>query len=127
MTGNELGNDRAITKKFEISYQSNRMGIRLEKNMCKAVKSHNIPSEGIIKGSIQIPGDGNPIVLLNDHPTIGGYPKIATVILTDINKIAQLPRGSSFLFELVTITEAENIYIKSMMEINKKIKNINYI
>ena len=62
-------------KTFRVSNTLNRMGIRLEDNPCKAIKSYNIPSEGIIKGSIQVPGDGNPIILMNDHPTIGGYPK----------------------------------------------------
>ena len=96
--------------KFIIGKNSNRMGIRLENNVCKSVISQNISSEGIIKGSIQVPGDGNPIILLNDHPTIGGYPKIAIVILADIHKIAQFTVGTSFIFKQVTITEAELIY-----------------
>ena len=88
-------------KSFKIGNNSNRMGVHLKENICQPVKSYNIPSEGIIKGSIQVPGDGNPIVLMNDHPTIGGYPKIAIVILSDLAKIAQLPIGSFFKFKKV--------------------------
>lgn len=111
-------------RSFRVSNSSNRMGVRLYNNICKAVISHNIPSEGIIKGSVQVPGDGNPIVLLNDHPTIGGYPKIATVILTDIHKLAQLPMGSNFFFELISLDEAEYLYIDSMLEMERKFISI---
>jgi allophanate hydrolase subunit 2 len=100
------------------------MGVRLAGNICKAIKSHNIPSEGIIKGSIQVPGDGNPIILMNDHPTMGGYPKIAIVILTDLSKIAQLPIGSQINFKQITLKEAEILYKDKIFNFNKQIKNI---
>jgi len=115
-----------FNSQFKISNSSNRMGIRLTNNICKAAKSHNIDSEGITKGSIQIPGDGNPIVLINDHPTIGGYPKIAIVILSDLSKISQLPIGSAFNFKEVSIKEAENLFYNKIKKNNnffKKIKN----
>ena len=98
-------------KNFYVSKTTNRMGVRLEGNIIKAIKSHNIASEGIIKGSIQVPGNGDPIVLMNDHPTIGGYPKIAIVILSDLVKLAQLPVGTNFNFQEVSISEAENILL----------------
>ena len=59
------------------------MGMRLEGQKLENKTNKNISSEGITKGSIQIPGDGQPIILLSDHPTIGGYPKIANVITTE--------------------------------------------
>lgn len=111
---------------FFISNTLNRMGIRLMGNSCKAIKSHDIPSEGIISGSIQVPGDGHPIVLMNDHPTIGGYPKIAIVILADIEKIAQFPAETSVYFKLISLREAELIYKKSIADFNKKISNIKH-
>ena len=114
--------NKFFNKPFTISNSTNRIGIRLRGNIIKSIKSHDISSEGVIKGSIQVPGDGNPIVLLNDHPTIGGYPKIATVILSDIAKIAQLPIGSSFYFKEISIKEAENIYFKKLID-SKKIIN----
>ena len=113
-------------KPFKISNNLNRMGIRLEGNLCKAIKSHDIISEGIIKGSIQIPGDGNPIILMNDHPTIGGYPKIAIVILADLSKVAQLPIGCNINFKLITLREAEKIYKIKMKKFKKKIKEIKF-
>ena len=75
--------------------------------------------------SLQVPGDGNPIVLLNDHPTIGGYPKIGIVILADLAIIAQLPIGSKFKFEKTSLIKAEEIYKKNIKNLNKilKIKN----
>ena len=113
-----------LNNPFIISNTSNRMGIRLVGNICKAIKSHNIASEGIVKGSIQVPGDGNPIVLMNDHPTIGGYPKIATVILSDLSKIAQLPSGSKVLFKKILISESELLYKNKVNNFNKLLDDI---
>ena len=101
-----------FSETFTVSNSSSRMGIRLEGCKVKSIKSHDIASEGIIKGSIQVPGNGNPIILMTEHPSIGGYPKIATVILTDIGKIAQLPFGEKITFSEVSLIEAENIYKK---------------
>ena len=72
--------------------------------------SKNIRSEGIIKGSIQIPGDGQPIVLLSDHPTIGGYPKIANVITADYDKLVQKIPGTTIQFKLVDLPIAEKAF-----------------
>ena len=69
-----------------------------------------LASEGIIKGSIQVPGDGNPIVLTSEHPTIGGYPKIATVLISDLFKFVQLEEGSEINFEEVDIKLGEKLY-----------------
>ena len=102
-----------FSKTFKISNLSNRIGIRLEGYPIKSIKSHDIDSEGITKGSIQIPGNGEPIILMADHPSIGGYPKIATVIMADIAKLAQMQFGTNFIFKEVTLSEAENIYIES--------------
>ena len=116
-----------FNNKFLISNSTNRMGVRLEGNIIKATKSHNISSEGIIKGSIQIPGNGDPIVLINDHPTIGGYPKIANVILSDIATLSQLPPRTLFNFKEVTLSEAENIYKKNKLLFNNKLHEISKI
>ena len=97
-------------KHFTISNTTNRMGVRIEGNKISSVKSHNIASEGIVKGSIQVPGNGDPIILMAEHPAIGGYPKIATVILADIPRIAQFTIGAQFNFKEVTLIEAERIF-----------------
>ena len=70
----------------------------------------NKKSEGLIKGVIQVPTDGNPIIMLSDHGTIGGYPKIGVVISADYDKLVQLPPNSKIKFKLVELNEAEKIY-----------------
>ncbi len=109
-----------FSESFVISNSSNRIGIRLEGSTINSIKSHDIASEGIIKGSIQVPGSGNPIIVMTDHPTTGGYPKIATVILADIPKVAQLPFGQKIIFEEVSLADAEKIYKKE----NKSFKSL---
>ena len=70
----------------------------------------NIRSEGLIKGVIQVPADGNPIIMLSDHGTIGGYPKIAVVISADYDRLTQLTPGSKIKFKPVELSEAENLF-----------------
>ena len=70
----------------------------------------NIKSEGLIKGVIQVPPDGNPIIMLSDHGTIGGYPKIAIVISADYDRLTQLTPGSKIKFKSVELNEAERLY-----------------
>ncbi len=111
-----------FSKKFKISKNINRVGIRLIENPVKPTISSNIDSEGIIKGSIQVPGDGNPIVLTAEHPTIGGYPKIATVLIADLFKLVQLQEGSEFNFKEVEINVGENLYF-DFLKIIKSIHN----
>ena len=119
--------NKFLNHPYKISHQSNRMGIRLSNNPINSIISHDIYSEAIIKGSIQVPANGDPIVLLNDHPTIGGYPKIATVILSDISKLAQYPVGTEFFFKKITLEESEKIFLKKINKLKKdllKIKSI---
>ena len=111
-----------FSEKFKISKNINRVGIRLIDNPVKPTISSNIDSEGIIKGSIQVPGDGNPIVLTAEHPTIGGYPKIATVLIADLFKLVQLQEGSEFNFKEVEINVGENLYF-DFLKIIKSIPN----
>ncbi len=111
-----------FSKKFKISKNINRVGIRLIENPVKPTISSNIDSEGIIKGSIQVPGDGNPIVLTSEHPTIGGYPKIATILIADLFKLVQLQEGSEFNFKEVEINVGENLHF-DFLKIIKSIPN----
>jgi len=96
---------RFLNQKYQISSQSDRMGIRLEG---KKLKPYNdgIISEGIALGAIQVPPDGQPIVLMRDRQTIGGYPKLGTVLSTDIEKIAQAMPGQKIQFHLSDIKTA---------------------
>ena len=117
-----------FSKDYKITNLTDRMGMRLEGCAIKNTVSTNIRSEGITKGAIQVPADGKPIILLTDHPTIGGYPKIANVISADYHLLAQKIPGEKILFQNVELHEAEQLYrehLNSISEIIKNIKEIN--
>ena len=103
-------------KEFTVTKLSDRMGMRLEGVNIKNDVDTNIKSEGIIKGVIQVPADGNPIIMLSDHGTIGGYPKIGVVISADYDKLVQLPPGSKVKFKEIELTEAEMLFKLYEME-----------
>ncbi|WP_415409208.1 biotin-dependent carboxyltransferase family protein [Staphylococcus agnetis] len=95
--------------KFTVSDSSDRMGYRLKGPSIKPSESADIISEPVALGSIQVPNDGNPIILLNDRQTVGGYTKIATVIDSDIVDVIQKRPGETIQFEWVTFNEANEI------------------
>ncbi len=76
-------------------------------------------SEGICLGAIQIPADGQPIVLMNDRQTIGGYPKIGSVIAEDTARLAQMSAGSCVQFESVSIEQAHNIHVLTQARLRR--------
>jgi len=86
------------------------MGMRLEGQKIKNIVNTNIKSEGLLKGVIQIPADGNPIIMLSDHGTIGGYPKIGVVISADYDRLVQLPSGSKIKFKEIELLNAETLF-----------------
>jgi 5-oxoprolinase (ATP-hydrolysing) subunit C len=96
-----------LDSEWRISATSDRMGYRLEGPVIKHLHGHNIVSDGTVDGSIQVPGNGAPIVLMPDRGTSGGYPKIATVISADLGRFAQIPAATGFRFKAVPMTEAQ--------------------
>lgn len=96
-----------LDEEWKISPTSDRMGYRLEGPAITHLHGHNIVSDGTVLGSIQIPGNGAPIVLMPDRGTSGGYPKIATVCTADFGRFAQMKAGKPFRFKAVTIREAQ--------------------
>ena len=102
--------DDFFSKEYKVTKLTDRMGMRLEGVKLENIVNKNIKSEGITKGSIQVPGDGQPIILLSDHPTIGGYPKIANVITADYDKLVQKTPGTIIKFKLVNLAVAENAF-----------------
>jgi biotin-dependent carboxylase-like uncharacterized protein len=92
---------------WKISATSDRMGYRLEGPTIKHLHGHNIVTDGTVNGSIQVPGNGQPIALMMDRNTSGGYPKIATVITADLGRFAQIPAGKGFRFAAVGMAEAQ--------------------
>lgn len=111
-------------KEFTISKLSDRMGMRLEGVNIKNIVNSNIKSEGLVKGTIQVPADGNPIIMLSDHGTIGGYPKIGVVITADYDKIVQLSPGSKIKFQEIELTDAETLFKLYEMETQNLISQI---
>ena len=91
---------------FAISHLSDRMGLRLEGKAVEHAGSFDLISDGNAHGAIQVPGSGQPIVLMADRGTTGGYPKIATVIGADLPLLGRLPPGAELRFKAVTQTEA---------------------
>ena len=116
-----------FSKNYKITNLTDRMGMRLEGSTIKNTVSTNIRSEGITKGAIQVPADGQPIVLLTDYPTIGGYPKIANVISADYDLLIQKTPGEEISFKCVTLQKAEKIYKEYQTSISKIIKDIKEI
>ena len=105
-----------FNKVFTVSKLSDRMGMRLEGPNIENIVDTNIKSEGLVKGVIQIPADGNPIIMLSDHGTIGGYPKIGVVISADYDKLVQLKSGSHIKFQEVELSDAETLFSLYQME-----------
>lgn len=104
------GIDNFLKKEFVVTKLTDRMGMRIEGPKIENIKEKNIRSEGLVKGAIQIPPDGNPIIMLSDHGTIGGYPKIGVVISADYDKLVQLVPNSKIKFKLIDLHEAEKLY-----------------
>jgi len=96
-----------LDSEWKISATSDRMGYWLEGPVIRHLHGHNIVSDGTVNGSLQVPGNGQPIVLMSDRGTSGGYPKIATVISADFGRFAQTPAGRTFRFKAVSMAEAQ--------------------
>ncbi|MCK9469785.1 MAG: biotin-dependent carboxyltransferase family protein [Porticoccaceae bacterium] len=97
-----------FAQSYRVSPHCDRMGYRLEGKPL-AVPSVALLSEGITPGAIQLPADGLPIVLMRDHQTLGGYPRVGVVISTDLDLLAQLPPGAKVRFVPVTLHAARHI------------------
>ena len=108
---NDYFEDSELAGFFESQYVvgagSNRQGMRLEGRPIAHARGYNITSDGIAPGSIQVPGNGQPIALLAERQTTGGYPKIATVISADLPALGRLSVGAKIRFEPVTIEAAQ--------------------
>ena len=100
---------RFFNSEYQVTERSDRMGFRLEGEVIHS-NMVGMLSEGICHGAIQIPADGQPIVLMNDRQTIGGYPKIGSVIPLDTAKLAQLTPGSTVQFEEISLEQAHNLH-----------------
>lgn len=102
-----LGSDYAMLP------QSDRMGARLSGPRIAHARGHDIISDGIALGSIQVPGDGQPIALLVDRQSTGGYTKVATVCSFDIGRLGQVKPGHRLRFRAIDLAEAHRILRQS--------------
>ena len=121
----EEAKEKFLNEDFLITNLADRMGIRLKGARIENIKKTNIKSEGLVRGVIQVPADGNPIIMLSDHGTIGGYPKIANVISADLDLVGQLTPGTNINFKEVSLEEAENIFKAYTEDTNRLINECN--
>lgn len=110
--------DQFLSNSYQISPNSNRMGIRLTGKPIPNSTPVEIVSTGLTQGSIQIPADGMPIISSVDGQTIGGYPRIANVIAGDLPLLGQLKAGDKISFALVDLLTASEINAKSYESLN---------
>jgi antagonist of KipI len=108
-----------FTEKFGVTGESDRMGARLEGVKLERRASGDLISEAVAPGTIQVPPNGQPIILLGDCQTIGGYPKIAHVITVDFPIAAQLRAGDRVRFVEVSIPEAHHLLLEREREMER--------
>ena len=109
-----------VSTEWKISQNADRMGMRLEGPELDHAKGFNIASDGIANGAVQVPGNRQPIVLLADRQTSGGYPKIATIISSDLARLGRLGPGATLRFDWITAAdgvEAARMHEAQLQEI----------
>jgi len=116
-----------INHSWHVSPNSNRMGTRLLSDECDISHDVSLPSMAVAPGCIQLPPNGEPIVLLNDAQTTGGYPLLGTVIEADLRHFAQLKPGDFLHFKFVTLNEAHEAQEKLTAHLNQLAIALNYI
>ncbi len=122
----EAGTKRFFETPYTVTPQLDRMGIRLHGQKLSFVpgKTADIISDGAAPGAIQVPGNGQPIILLADAQTTGGYPKVATVIRSDLTRLAACVPGDKVVFASVSVDEAEAIAISEEVRLRAAIESI---
>ena len=111
--------EKFIQEVYKITPQSDRMGYRLSGSKLEVTSQCNILSEAVPMGTIQVPNDGQPIILMADHQTIGGYPKIGYVISVDLPRLSQAMPGEGVKFMEVSVFEAHQILIQRERSISQ--------
>ncbi len=112
-----------LSSPYHVTAQSDRMGYRLKGPLLNSKRrSHDIVSNGIVTGAIQVPSNGHPIIMMAEHQTVGGYAKIATVVSVNIPLLAQMKPGDEIHFEPTTLEKSQKSY-KRMEDILKLLEN----
>lgn len=121
----EEGISTFLGSAYTISNEYDRMGCRMEGPVIAHKNGGDIITDGISFGAVQVPSHGNPIVMMADHQTTGGYTKIANVISVDLPVLAQCMPGMKIHFEKVTVDEAQALYCKEKEEFDALAKKLN--
>ncbi len=115
----QRGIETFITSAFSLTDRADRMGCRLAGPPIEHQRAPDILSDGVAMGAIQVPGNGQPLILLADRPTTGGYAKIANVIAADIPLIAQALPGARITFKVISFHDAREIYLHKEFAIRR--------
>jgi antagonist of KipI len=115
----EQSQERFFSSTYEVTTQSDRMGYRLQGQALERMTNQEMVSEAVTFGTIQVPKNGQPIVLMADCQTTGGYPRIAQVIRIDLPILAQARPGDLIQFQKISWQEAQRLYIEREQEIKK--------
>jgi antagonist of KipI len=105
------------TNIFFITRESNRMGYRLQGEALELITQKEMISSAVTRGTVQLLPDGQMIILMADHQTTGGYPRVGHVISADIPSLAQMSAGDKFTLQKITIQEAEKIFLEQEMNL----------
>jgi len=117
MTGGSLHS--FFTTPYSITPQSDRMGYRLAGARLEEAEPREMISEAVTMGTVQVPPGGQPIVLMADAQTTGGYPRIAQVTAADLPLLAQLKPGETVRFREITLQEAQSLYIRQQLDLRR--------
>lgn len=120
----EKGVETFFQKPYTITANADRMGIRLDGSIIEHKEKADIISDAAVIGSIQVPADGKPIVLMADRQTTGGYTKIGTVIKEDIIKLAQMGTRDTIQFEEISVEEAQKRYLDFYKNLKELLLNL---
>lgn len=118
------GIETFLSATYTVTKEADRMGIRLEGATVEHTRGADIASEGVVTGSIQVPGNGKPIILMADRQTTGGYTKIATVISADLARVGRMKPGDTLSFAAITVAEAESIRREQEKQVRRLIEGI---
>ncbi len=107
-----------FTKEYKVSNYADRMGYRVEGEILNRAIEKEILSSSVTFGTIQVPNGGQPIILMADRQTTGGYPRMGNIISVDLPLLAQLKPGDYVSFEKISLEEAEQLYIEQEVNMN---------
>lgn len=123
----EAGIKTFLNASYTLTNEADRMGLRFEGEKIEHKNGGDIITDGISFGAVQVPSHGQPIVMMADHQTTGGYTKIAGVISVDLPKAAQLKPGCKVSFQAVSVEEAQDAYVKELENLRAMKEKLDFV